>query len=278
MLIPSRHPFKLRPAAIPRDQFRRHLLEEGLRARWEMAARCPCWSADGAWGLEANLADAARTSSQPRPDCAQCGGKGRVYHSAQEIQVTVSASESTPAPYDPAGDVERGWAQISFLPEHLPSWGDRVTLLDTSIRLDERLVRTHAVQALRYPIVVRTLDTGAGPRFEEAAPMELGVLFVQGGGVDGQPGAVLAQSLDYLITAQGELDLRPGDTRGTAPPIGRLFSVSYYAHPVYVVTGHPHLFRDRWDTVKQGTTPQHMADLVQARARLEFVGGAHEAL
>lgn len=258
----------IKNARVPLDPngFRNLLFAEGLRVGWEMAMRCPCSQTDDGLDLGLGLLVNPQTlHSRGRSDCPACAGKGYLHRAPREIQAIFTTAQKTPLPYSPQGEVVRGEARFSMLPEHLPGRMDRLTLLDASIRVEELAVRSGDIQRLRYPIALRRLDL-------EGGAVERGVLAVLGTDATGLPqDELLVEGADYLITQDGGLDLRPGDATGRSPAAGQRMSVTYYAHPVYVVQDIPHSTRDRWDQAKK-VLPAHFPELVQARARLEFLG------
>jgi len=206
------------------------------------------------------------TTAEPAADCPRCGGEGIFHHSAQEIRVLISSEAVRPAPQRPLGELSMGEVRISFLPEHLPSLYDRVTALDSAILIREVRVRTaDTVEALRYPITSRTLDLAAGPT-------SVDVLFATRADANGlnQPSYDLVQDTDFGVSG-GQIDWTLGDANGNAPAEGERYSVSYYAHPRFIVTDHPYAYRDTFVAEKK-PSPQFSPLPVLAAAKLDFLG------
>ena len=275
-LLPSRYPNKLTPRSDFRnEQFRKLVASHGLRVTWEQAAPCPCSMAGVEFvgasstltaALSLNSADGNNTEA--RADCPLCQGSGVLYHSSQEIRAIFTRATAQVDAFRAYGLYERHTAAFTFLPEHLPGYQDRLTLIDSAIRFQE--IRTRGagtVDTLRAPVFTRTLDLSTGPK-------DIGVLHLHKAQSDGQvvAGGALDPETHSTVTAEGALDWSPGLALGTAPAQGERYSVTYTARPRYVVTGHPHTLRDTWVKVKK-PAPTHQALLVQADAVLEFFFG-----
>ena len=272
----SRVPLKLAPTSdFQPEEFRKAVFTHGLRLDWEQVAQCPCTvrglEYTGSGSKLTYAMDAAGKIShtgEPRVDCPACRGNGYILHSKQEVRAVITSARSNPKPFAIYGEYAEGMISLSLLPEHLPCFQDRFTLLDSVLIYRETMRFVPTVMSLRYPIVSRTLDLAAGPT--DFA----GVLHCFKAGVDGEValGATeLTEGVDFEVTASGQIDWTLGVALGSAPVTGAPFSVSYYARPRFAVVDHPHSIRDTWIKRK---TPQrtYQALPVQAMARLEFLG------
>jgi len=66
-----------------------------------------------------------------------------------------------------------------------------------------------------------------------------------------------------------------GGVNGNCPPVGGRYSVTYWAHPVYVVQDVPHLHRDTRVALKNPNGPQWARMVFQVHAWLETMGPPH---
>ena len=278
MELPSRQPLKLRPRVDFRpEDFRKLMFQRGLRVQWEQTNECPCGR------LTKDVQEAQQLghellltgseyhgTAEPNLDCEMCKGRGYILHSSQTIRTLVTRGTESPQPYRPYGEVATGSAYFTFLPEHLPAMYDRITLLDTVIVFRETLVRTEgSIQETRYPIRERTLDLATGTTTAT-------VLHCQAASKTGETKAsnTLQAGTDFTVSS-GKLDWTLGDANNKAPGVGAKFSIAYYGNPRYIITDHPHAFRD---AIVQGksVTASHTPMPVQASGRLDFLpGDAH---
>jgi hypothetical protein len=271
MEMPSRQPNKLRPRVDYRpEDFRKLLFTRGMDLTWEQGQLCPCRrQALDYVGTRMGQADSLGVkgeSSEPRPDCDLCEGSGYFWHSAQTVKALVTRAASTPEAYAAWGERARAMVFLTLLPEHVPTFLDRFTMKDSVITFRESRLRTSsAVEALRYPIVTRSLDLAAGQT-------DVSVLHLQAANSSGVASASLTKAVgtDFAVT-DGKIDWTLGVAAGTAPAEGDRYSVSYYASPRYVVTDHPHAYRDTFNQVKS-TSPSFTALPVQCSAVLDFLG------
>lgn len=275
MNLPPLQPPKLNPRADFRtSELRKLVYAKGFPCLWEQAAECPCHRQSdavvtGDFGYATPLGKPAATG-ECRPDCVLCMGRGYFYHSAQETIAIFTGFNVTSEAWKAWGEHARGMASITLLPENLPAFRDRFTLLDAAVVHRESRVRTAAaVEALRYPIVTRQLQLATGP-------LNLAVLYAHRANTDGVATAadVLTGGVDFEVTSDGKIDWTLGNASGKAPVTNARYSISYFAHPRYVVTEFPHAVRDALTITKQPIgTPKHDPLPVQAMARLEFLGG-----
>lgn len=266
MDLPSRKPVKLGPRVDFRpEQFRKFFFKAGIDMIWEQAQECPCRRSTSDYSLNVSLQVTDRTT-EAQVDCAKCKGRGYFYHSPQEVRAIITGAQENPERFRMYGEFATGMVNISLLPEHLPAYGDRFTMSDSVLLFRETKIRTEqAVESPRFPIVTRALDLSTG----EA---EVGVLNLHKANDDGTctDDGILTESVDFVVSQDGNLDFSLGDTSGTAPAAGVRYSVSYYAHPRFVVVDHPHAFRDTF--TKRKSPHENFKPLpIQCNARLEFL-------
>ena len=262
MILGSRIPPKLNPRAdFKPEQFRKVIISHGMDIRWEQAAECPCSQTTGAHGF--SLTGASGDAEQARVDCPACHGKGYLYHSAQTIRAVVTGARKEEQRHGPAGATEYGRGQIgiTLLPEHLPTYGDRLTIMDSAMIYRETLKRgSGATDTPRYPISPRSHDL-------EGGQVSFGVRHLIPANAQGivDPAGALEEGSDFTVDGEGAIEwINP-------PNEGDRFSVTYYAHPTYIITNHPHAVRDTYVNVK-APAPYHAELPVYAEAQLEFYG------
>lgn len=266
MQLPSRQPTKLGPRVDFRpEEFRKFFFKAGLNLVWEQAQECPCKRPTADYSLQVSLNSTARTH-ESRVDCAKCKGRGYFYHSSQTVRAIVTSASENPERFRLYGEFATGMINISLLPEHLPSYGDRFTMSDSVLLYRETKIRTaQAVEEPRFPIVTRSLDLSTGGT-------QVGVLNLHRSNLDGTctDAGALVEGTDFVVNASGNLDFTLGDSNGNAPTTNTRYAVSYYAHPRFVVVDHPHAFRDTF--IKQKSTTVDFKPLpIQCNAKLEFL-------
>jgi hypothetical protein len=200
-----------------------------------------------------------------------CKGKGYFYHSSQRVKAGVTSATENPERFRAYGEYATGMVSISLLPEHLPAWGDRFTMINSVLLYRETRVRAAgAITTLKLPVVTRSLDLVQGAT-------DINVLHAHKANVDGTTdvGLSLIPGQDFEVTAAGEIDWALGDASGNAPAEGVRFAISYYAHPRFVVIDHPHAFRDTF--TKRKNPDEVFAPLpIMCNARLDFLGQDNE--
>ncbi len=271
MDLPSRVPAKLGARVDFRaNDFRALVFTRGMDLLWEQAQLCPCrrqandlvgtrFGAAGALGVKGE-------SSEPRADCTMCKGNGYFWHSGQTVKVLITRASSTPEAYTAWGEMARGMVFLTLLPEHLPTFLDRFTMINSVMSFRESRKRGTGTQdSLRYPIVTRLLDLQTGPTAVD-------VLHLQKADSTGQTTAsdTLVKGVDFAVV-DGKIDWTLGDAASTAPAENERYSICYYAAPRYVVTDHPNVYRDTMQKVKT-PDPTFSPMLVQAAAKLDFLG------
>lgn len=268
--LPSRVPNKVRPRTdFDMEAYRKLVFAKGVDLVWEQCAECPCSQASSTWDV--GLIETTNTTTgEARVDCALCDGKGYYWHSEQTIRAIVTGGKSDTDLFAMYGEYARGMVGVSLLPEHLPAYGDRFTVLASVMLYRETRVRTSAtVEALRYPIQPRELDLSTGA-------VTIGVTRLQRAGLDGlsTESDVLTEGDDFSVTANGKLDFTEGDATGKAPVTGARYSVSYYARPRYYVADRPHTHRDSV-TKRKAPVESPLLLPLQAHCSLEFMGYDH---
>lgn len=276
MDFPSRIPSKLTPAVdFDPEEFRKMVMTHGLRVWWEQSAECPCstrskeYLRDGSrFTQDIDAAGQSVYTGEPRANCPACKGNGYVLHSGQQIRAVLTGAKHNPKAFEIYGEYANGMISVSTLPEHLPGYQDRFTLLDSAMVYRETRIAAGSVDKLRYPIVSRLLDLVGGP-----TPFA-GVLYCLKAGVTGEVPvgfAPLEDGVDFEVTAEGYLDWALGLARGTAPTPGEPYSVTYCGAPRFAVVDYPHSLRDTWVKIKTANRT-YQALPINAMARLEFMG------
>ncbi len=83
-------------------------------------------------------------------------------------------------------------------------------------------------------------------------------------------GNELVVGVDFAVTSDGKVDWALGIAAGTAPTEGEYYSMTYFAHPRYIVANHPHVIRDT-RTKKKSPTESLTHLPVKADCLLEFL-------
>ena len=226
------------------EEFRRLIQTKGLNLLWSQTTECPCAKSttqDFSMDLTEVSFEDVEVLAGYSSICPVCGGGGLVIHSPQEIKAIFTKSEKDNSPSNLAevSEYRKETAKLTLLPENLPSLGDIFTVKDSVLLFRETVKKTAgAVQALRFPIVNRsmTLDSGA---------LEIGVLYLQTSDTSNNAivGGSLVQDTDFTVNQNGELDFSICDP-AKLPETGTNFSISYYINPRYKAVGSPHTIRD----------------------------------
>lgn len=241
-------------------EFRKLIQQKGLFITWEQALECPCQiKSSSNYGLDLmDVVDADVNSSGYAPDCAVCNGVGIVRHSAQTIKalVTSAEGEETSGKY---GLLKQESIKITTEPEHLLSYGDRITLNNSVIVFRETLKMPAAGVDITpsRPIITRSLNLASGAT-------DVGVLYIQKSGLDGLAIAGGVDQADIQINAGGSSITF---LNGSEPVAGTMLTISYYANPTYVITEYPHTLRDTF--VRTNNQEVFSPMLVQAEAKME---------
>lgn len=265
--FPSRVPTKIRPRVdFDMSEYRKLVFAKGVDLTWEQCAECPCSQNSNAWDVGLITATDSVTG-EARIDCPLCDGKGYYWHSSQQIRAIVTGGKSDTNLFTMYGEYARGMVGVSLLPEHLPAYGDRFTVLNSVMVYRETRQRTSStIESLRYPVQPRVLDLSTGEK-------TLGVTRLQRAGIDGlsSEADVLIEGDDFIVTEDGDIDFSLGDASGRSPVVGARYSVSYYARPRYYVAERPHTHRD---STSKRKAPDESSLLmpIQAHCSLEFMG------
>jgi hypothetical protein len=267
--IVPRVPVKLRPRVDwLNEEFRKQFYTRSVSVLWEMCNECPCSNSNEGLILDLpSITTDLQKHGEVRSDCPTCKGIGYFWHSKQETRALITSASNDQSRFHEFGEYARGMVNITLLPETLPGFGDRFTMVDSSMRYNETRVRkAGAVQTLRNPIVPRILDTQGG-----ATTMR--VLNLQVANISGVTPSTssLIEGVDFDVTDDGEIDFTKGDLNGHAPLVGVRFAITYFAHPRYYVADNPHTHRDS-RYVRKSTDENIRLMPVQCKATLEFMG------
>lgn len=244
-LFPPLLPVKLSPRGDFRpDEFRLLVAQLGQDVTWEMAAVCPCGQTLDA--VAENFSASAvlgklGVSGEPKTICATCNGQGWYKHSAQPIRIIVQDMSVNPRRFGVTGEYAKGRARMTFLPENKPALGDRITLHQSVQRIHEFTTRrAGATQALRFPVVAQTQATANGPVVVRVLQAKKALANVAA--------ADMVEGVAFTVDGLGRLVwIDPA-----APGVDEAFSITYLAHPRYVVEDNPFSVRD---TVVHHKTP-----------------------
>ena len=270
-IFPPKFPPKLGPRSdFEIDQFRDAIFQKGQDVTWQMTAVCPCGQ---------SLDDLSKNFDFPSPlgqkgvsgsaraICPVCDGKGWYQHSSQVIRVLIQDMSVNPIRYGVEGEWARGRSRITFLPENKPALGDRIELAFSVHRVHEMTRRPSAatVQALRFPVVSQVLETGTG---NQSVKVLQAIKAVNN---QVTLANTMVENVDFVITVDGKIDWTLGDVTGKAPGVGQAFSITYFAHPRYVIEDVPFAMRDT-NTQLKTPTPISQTLPVFAIAAQEYRG------
>lgn len=251
MLFPVPSPGKAKASPdFELKRFVKLLHTKGWRFSWEQSEPCPCKeSAD---------------DPQGRLGCPVCAGRGWAWHSAQEVRAVVTRAQIVVDPWEDHGEWGHGIVNLSLRSEHLPGVFDRFTALDSVFRMQEITTRTSGpTDRLRYPIGRRTLTLTTGQT-------TVGVIHCRKEDANGDAEqAILVEGTDLVVDANGEIDWTLGDGLGTAPPIGRRYSATYTAHPMFESIEDAYSARDTRTRAGEATEAW-VPMLTMTRCRLKY--------
>ncbi len=267
--INPRVPSKLRPRVDwLNEEFRKQFYTRSMVVSWEMCNECPCayTGTELSLDLQDNIG-ALEQRGEVRSDCQVCKGIGYYWHSKQDTRAIITSAAADPNRFNEYGEYAKGMVNLTLLPENLPSFGDRFTMVDSSMIFRETKVRkAGSIQTLRNPIVPRVLDTQGGASTLRVLSLQVATL---AGLAD--PTKSLIEGVDFDVLEDGTISFAKGDALGTAPVVGARYSISYFGHPRYYVADHPHTHRDS-RYVRKSTQEQIRLMPVQCKATLEFMG------
>ena len=262
-------PKKLRPRADMNPlALRKEIFQHGKTVKWERAAACPCQRQ-----LTAGSPAKSVNTKEPRPDCSVCSGKGYFHHTPQTIEVIMLSAMTAPERFAHYGEHVNGTVRLTFLPEHLPGWMDKVTVTDSFAEYREINTKTSsAVEALRYPVATRSVIVGTAGDNTIAATLSMKTLYCRKATAEGVvAGSELVENTDFVINADGKIDWSLGVTAGTAPTTGERYTISYYINPVYVIKSFPYSQRVTYSVEKSATEVRTELPVL-ADAWLEWLG------
>lgn len=269
MAKPPYKPPKFGPQAeFKPDAFRAAIHFHGSMVRWEQSSKCPC--------MEFNTDESGnpRPTGLPRVGCAECHGKGFLFHDPQELKALVLGGARIPLFLSLYGERARGMANITTFAEIVPREWDRFTVLNTVIRMSEDRVREGAVaDRLRYPITSKVLELGKS----ETRPTVLveeesnGIYMRRATSAGIIAGTPCLEGVNFSIVNGQVVWIAHANT----PAIGERFSITYFANPAYIVQDSPHVHRDVNIAFKQGATTKRQHMPLQLHCWLEHIGPPH---
>lgn len=241
-------PFKV-PAFIPGDyaqeavdvdggDVRKFVVGKSVRLWWEQGVPCPCRGVQELNGV-------TRSTGEPSPTCTFCHGAGIMYVNGQQIVAMMTSTSESKTLYSEYGQYAKGTAWLTLLPEHVADYLDRYTLLDGIRTHSEVRRRVSLVENLRYPVIRRTFPVGSINDSSAKVYTTVGVQWCMAAGSDGvTTGTELEEGSDFSVNADGQIDWSLGDDANTAPAVGDLYSIRYYARPRMFLDDHTFLRRD----------------------------------
>lgn len=254
------------------DGFKQLLAQKGLRLLWEQRQPCPCYVSTNEYNFDLNAINDIDDEVGTNPTCPVCRGGGLVKHSSQEIRGIVSGVNSD---YDSNdfGTVILPEVLITLLPEHLPSFGDRFTLLDSAMIRQEVLDFEDAVPqgatfelSLNYPGVVRTLELD--PDNVEKTILSIYYTDESGNTVGELPETDGLNNTLWSYDAVNNKIIFSGVNAGVDRPFDTSkISISYYSNPTFSIFGQPFAIRDTFLRKKGVEVATPMP--IQAYAKLE---------
>jgi hypothetical protein len=245
--------------------FRQAIFVRGQPVTWQMAAKCPCrqFARHDETRLDEDL-------GHSRVDCTECKGSGTLYHSSQEITALPFALSRDPEAFAKWGESVHGGAAFTTLPENRPSFKDRLTLTRTVMPYHEVRHRRATTEQPRYPIVTRDMQIASATDNTEPQDLAIGVTYVRKADSSGKvDGPELVVGTDFTVGTDGKITWL---STGSPPSLGGLYSISYYANPVYVVHDMGYSARDTFVAFKQETTAFKENVTAVTTAWLEILG------
>lgn len=240
--------------------FRRAIAQKGLPVRWEQAAECPCVSTSGDLTLDlSEMGDPSVSEETASSACPLCKGVGLFYHSPQDIDAVVTGAEEDyiAAQY---GGVRDGVMNFTVNPEHLPSFGDRFSLIHSVMLFRETLVvGAGPTSTTRFKIATRTLNLASGETTAEVIYAHVADPVTKLGVVGGE----LVQGTDFNVV-DGEIEWI------NKPATGSRVALTYFINPTYIVISYPNSIRDT-RILKKQPAEKFISLPVRVQAKLEFL-------
>lgn len=270
--FPPKYPVKLGPRSdFNPMEFRDVMFQKGQDVTWQMCALCPCGQSSedvSALFQHSTVLGQIAVTGEPRTICTVCNGVGWYWHSPQTIRVLIQDMGINPRRFGVESEYAKGRARVTFFPENKPALGDRIELQYSVHRVNEMTRRPTSakLQSLRFPIKAQDLQTASGVQTTRVIQLQRAVNNVSGA-TD-----FLTEGVDFTVTSAGQLDWTLGDITGKAPGVLQAFTVTYFAHPRYVIEDVPFAMRD---TNTQAKTPTPISEQlpVFATAWQEYRGG-----
>lgn len=279
-LLPPRIPVKLKPSSdFNAEDFRRVVVQKGRGADglgnvvWEQRTQCPCGrklvdvaaDMDYASPLAANF-----ITGEPQTACPRCNNLGFFLREPQNIPVIIQNMAQYGRRFQSAGEYQQGMARITMLPEHKPSFGDRLTMrFSVQVVREDKRRTVSTTESLRFPIASQQQDLAAGLTTVKT-------LWLQKANADNNTNTTsdhLVEGTDYDVTPDGKIDWTKGIANGHAPALGATYTVSYYAAPRYVIKDEGHNVRESYDSShRSANSPKFLALPIMVSGMLEYLG------
>lgn len=241
-------------------EFRKLIQQKGVRIAWEKTVQCPCYykTTDELNFDLSNIDDISVNKTGNVVDCPACKGSGLVRYDREIIKGVISDLKNKDE-VDIAGLITKGEIKITLEPEHLPTYGDKFTLIDSVIVWNQTFTVEGDSVELDFPVVERQLELQSGLE-------TIGVLYLQKTDING-----LGIIDNTVPTHTIEDNVITFTDNATKPEIGTKCVISYYINPVYIVSEHPHIVRD---TILLNNSSETYSQLpVQTFARLQTYKG-----
>lgn len=215
---------------------------QGYNVRWEKALLCPRRTDNDIYKHDLN--------------CTVCENRaGFIYYDPLEVEEVGSTKPLralvTGIPqqqrYTVSGLLDVGSAYISLHPGMKPSFMDRITLLDSKIRVSEIVQKKDgAVDELKYGALA--INDGGGV-----------IVAIDEEGVD--------RTSQLTINGDGDIVWT-----GSRPKKDTFFSISYYRRAAFIVLDLPHMVRDNIERKIGPAANEFVTDLgLQVLAKLDFL-------
>lgn len=236
-VIPLYIPENVERTDFDPEEFRDAVLSKGLDALWEMALPCPC---------EKKMVRAGESidTGEPVRRCALCDGSGWAYCNPQPTRMLLYTTVDRKRAYAPYTQDAYGTVYATFLPEHLPSFNDRYTLLQDARVYTDRRIRRATVESLEWPIVQHIFPSGSECDASNRQMWKGGVTACYRAGLDGLVDTTQnLENEDFTITDAGQIDHTLGIANGRAPVLGARYTTRYFGRPRFTCQDHPFVRR-----------------------------------
>jgi hypothetical protein len=194
------------------DEFRRTVFTDGTPMTWEKAIECPC--AVTKPDVDPDNTTRIRIHGTHNQDCPRCKGRGRFYVNAQDIHGLIYGASRDKQLFAVYGALTKGMANITLLPEHLPSEWDRYTLTETIIQIQETRERRWTVEQMFYPIASVPLELGASGNPNNKIVTDVDGVMIFRADSDGQiVSDALVAGTHYTILSDGRVQWQDPGTK-----------------------------------------------------------------